>query len=186
MCALLLTAAAGCTATAAGPSGSASPTDSDPSSVVAESGRVPVATPPPEARTPPVATERKLQLVAMGEVVRARLADADLLVTALGPSYTAPSVTVGHRPAGRVVGYVDVTATARSGSVGLAAGQFSSRDQRGGQVPLRPRGAAAATVTPGHPARFRLDAVFADGAAQITWRYRGRPLVVWDFTVELD
>ena len=41
-------------------------------------------------------------------------------------------------------------------------------------------------IAPGHPATLHLSTVFRAGQTTFTWQPQGKPLVTWDFVVELD
>lgn len=137
---------------------------SSPRSVTSRLGAVPIPSPPPDSPTP-VASEAHPQLY--GPVERTPYRG--------GP--TLPTSTVGT---------ITITVTPTRGTVTLRAQDFLSRGETGHVVSLRPAGPGTVTATAAHPGRIRIRGTFVSGAAQVTWRYEGKVLVIWDFNVELD
>lgn len=172
---LLVLAAAACTSHA---------TDSrDPAADTVHSlGAVPIPS-PPTAQATPLADENHLQLLAIGAPVRAVLPEASAVVAASGPTEDLPSA--GPMPK-RVTGTITITIDAATAPLTIAATDFTSRDERGNPVSLTARGARTVTVGPGQAATLTLTGTYGSGAAQITWRHRGKVIAVWDFNIELD
>lgn len=175
----------GCTASHAG--SEVAPT-LEAGQVVASLGAVPIPT--PDTTTPvPVASAGRLQLVSMGNTVRAVLgAGVTATVTASGPAQaiTAPqSVTRGAQPL--TPGTITVTVVAGAKDVVFRAADLVCRDDTGTIVPVQAvSGGGMLTVRAGTTASAVVSGVFRSGAAQLTWQPGGHPLVLWDFTIELD
>jgi hypothetical protein len=172
------TAMAGCTGTggAAPPRATGAPS----------SGRYPVATPQPQVTGTPTATPGGYQLVAAGDPVRVVLAGADLLAQVSGPEVTLPEPTPGQPvTAHSAPGVLTVSLTATSGRLEVPASSFLGLDERQDPIALQPD-AAAVSVSPGHPATLHLSSEFDAGHTTLTWQPEGRPLVTWDFVVEID
>lgn len=146
-------------------------------------GAVPIPSAPTAAPTP-TADEGHMQLLAIGEPVRARLPTGDITLTALGPEQVTPST--GGTPPQQTQGIITVTATDATSAVTLTAADFTSHDELGNALALTALGPATATAAPGHPASLRLSGTFHSGAAQITWRHDEKVVAVWDFNIELD
>ena len=66
-----------------------------------------------------------------------------------------------------------------------AAADFLALDQAQNPVALTASTSVGA-AQPGAPAMLRLSADFHVGHATLTWQPTGRPLVTWDFVVEID
>ncbi|NMH96189.1 hypothetical protein [Pseudonocardia acidicola] len=178
---LLVPVAAACLLAASGCASAAGPTADE---VVARLGAVPIPTAAAPA-TPVPAAPGHPQIMAMGGAVAATLPGTGTgTVTALGPQIDLPA---GARlPVEQARAAIRVEARTDTGTVALQAGDFTSRDDHGRDIPLDVVGPAAATSDPTRPATLQLAGTFHSGAAQITWRYRGAVVAVWTFTVELD
>lgn len=169
---------AGCsTSTPASSAGSA-----DASSVVQSLGKVPIPSGPATEPTP-TASPGHPQLLAIGAPVRVTVPGVAAVVAALGPDVNLPAGTPTAKSA---TGTITVTATVTTGTLALRATDFTSRDETGRAVPLAASGPATATATPGKPGSVRMTGTFQAGAAQVTWRFNGTVLAIWDFNVELD
>jgi hypothetical protein len=174
----------GCTSAPAGVP--AAPT-LDAGQVVSSLGAVPIPT--PDTSIPvPVASAHRLQLVSMGNTVRVLLGQGvEATVTASGPAQavtTPQPITQGSRP--RTPGTIAVTVVAGAKDVTFRTADLVCRDDTGSIVPLTAVGGATLTVKGGTTARAVDSGVFRSGAAQLTWQPGGQPLVLWDFTIELD
>ncbi|WP_188940536.1 hypothetical protein [Nakamurella endophytica] len=140
----------------------------------------------------PTAVPGHPQLLAMGAPVRVRIGGVDAVVTALGPEQlpdrpsgaATPAPTVG--PGARAVGVFTLQVQVRSGTLAVAAGELSARDELGTAVRLTPRGPARVSAGPGGTARLAVQGEFDSGSAALTWRHGRRVLAIWDFTIELD
>lgn len=159
------------------------PSAPDPSAI-SSLGAVPIPTAPAAPATP-TATERKLALLAIGEAVNAQLPDADATVTALGPRELTP-YTGGAKPPQSTVGIITFTVKPSRGSLTIKASDFTSKDETGASVTLRPVGAARASAATGSTTRLRVKGTFHSGAAEVTWRHNDKVVAVWDFNIELD
>jgi hypothetical protein len=114
------------------------------------------------------------------------LRDADLRVTVASPDVRVPKPKPGEPiSAVSAPGVLTVTATALRGSTTLAAGQFLGLNQEQSRFAL---GAdrRSGVVRPRHPVTLHLRARFASGHTTLTWQRLGKPLIAWDFTVEID
>ena len=154
---------------------------------MASLGAVPIPT--PDTTLPvPVASAGRLQLVSMGNTVRAVLgAGMTATVTASGPAQavtTPQPITQGSRP--DTPGTIAVTVVAGAKDVVFRTADLVCRDDTGTIVPLTAVGGGTLTVRGGTTAKAVVSGVFRSGAAQLTWQPGGRPLVLWDFTIELD
>lgn len=150
-------------------------------------GRVPIPT-PPAVRATPTASPGHAQLVSIGDTVRVEVGGRSVLVTASGPELRAavpPSVSAPAAPDRRSAGTVTVTLRAASEPVTLCAAGLAARDELGHAIPLA-ADQPCATAAPGRAAALRLSGTFAAGHATLVWQSAGKPLVTWDFEVELD
>ncbi len=154
-------------------------------SIAPAAGHYPVASPPPEALTTPTASKGHYQLVAAGEPVIVHRAGAVAAVDVAGPDINPLPATQGQPPAQQAPGTLTVTVRPSSGRLDVAAANFLGLDQAQNRIALhadRP----LVHADPQHPATLRLSAVFVAGHTTVTWQPAGRPLVTWDFVVELD
>ncbi len=154
------------------------------SSVTAKLGAVPIPT-APKADPTPVASVKHPQLLAIGAPVKVVLPGAEAVVTALGPFELTP-YGKGNRAPTSTVGIITVDVVPIRGSIQVSASDFLSRDQTGSIVSLNPDGASTVTATAAHPAKVRIKGRYVSGAAQVTWRYHGHVMAIWDFNIELD
>ncbi|MES4889475.1 hypothetical protein [Streptomyces sp. NPDC096012] len=175
--ALSLAALAGC-------GGHSTPKATDDAAKTVKSlGAVPIPS-PPTAQATPTASEKRLQLLAMGYSVHAQLPRADAVVTAGGPSenpIAKPKGVPDH-----ATGTITVTVREATGSLTLHAADFTSRDENGKAITLSPHGPATVTARPGQTATLTLAGTYEAGAAELTWRHAGKTIAVWDFNIELD
>lgn len=167
-------------------SGDAAPT-LDAGQVVSSLGAVPIPT--PDTTIPvPVASAHRLQLVSMGNTVRVVLGQGvEATVTASGPAQaitTPQPMTQGARP--RTPGTITVTVAAGAKDVAFRTADLVCRDDTGTIVPLTAVGSGRLAVRGGTTSKAVVSGVFRSGAAQLTWQPGGQPLVLWDFTIELD
>jgi hypothetical protein len=121
----------------------------------------------------------------MGAPVKVSLPGAAALVTTYGPVERTPYRGGPTLPTA-TVGTISITVKPTRGSLTLRAADFLSRDEEGRVVGLRPAGPSAVTAGVGNPAMMRIRGTFECGAAQVTSRYRGKTLLIWDFNIELD
>ena len=149
-------------------------------------GSYPVATAQAAVTATPTVTPGGYQLVAAGVPVDLRTPDAEAVVTVSGPDVDVPTPQVGQPiTASRAPGVLTVTVVPSSGSVPVRAGDFLGLDEEQAPYALTPD-AEEVTATPGHPATLHLTSDFASGHTTLTWQPDGRPLVTWDFVVEID
>lgn len=176
-CATLALALAGC-----GGNSAPKPTD-DAAKTVKSLGAVPIPS-PPTAQATPTASEKRLQLLAMGYSVHAQLAGVNAVVTANGPTenpIAKPKGVPNH-----ATGTITVTVREATGPLTLHAADFTSRDENGKAVPLSAHGPTTVTTRPGEAATLTLAGTYEAGAAELTWRHDGKTIAVWDFNIELD
>ena len=148
-------------------------------------GDYPVATAPPQVLATPVVSDGHYQLVAAGEPVVVRRAGGVTVVDAAGPDLSPVAVAAGQAPVQQAPGTLTVTVRPDSGRLDLQAAGFVALDEAKNRIPLRADRASSSSA-PGHPATLRLSAVFPAGHTTLTWQPAGKPLVTWDFMVELD
>ncbi|MFJ9694368.1 hypothetical protein [Kitasatospora sp. NPDC101183] len=184
-CAALALLLSGCTGESSSTSSASSDGRRNATDTVKDLGAVPIPT-APTARATPVADEQHLQLVAMGDTVQAKLPEGGALVRAVGPAQDATGPATGGKPPEHTTGTFTVTFGQATAAVTVAAADFSSRDEQGTDVPLTATGPATVTAAPGTTATLTLVGTYRPGSAQLTWRHDGKPVAVWDFTVELD
>jgi hypothetical protein len=145
---------------------------------------VPIPSAPADQPTP-VATRKHPQLLAIGQPVVIALPGAAATVRTFGPVERTPYRGGASVPSS-TVGVVRVEVTPTRGSVTLRAADLLSRDEVGRAVALAPVGPATVTATAHRTASLRVAGTFRSGSAQVTWRYQGHVLAIWDFTIELD
>ncbi|MCQ4043274.1 hypothetical protein ACFOSC_01120 [Streptantibioticus rubrisoli] len=120
----------------------------------------------------------------MGAPIRAQLPGATTVITATGPAEDLPSA--GSKVPDHTTGTISIALTQSTGPIAVAAGDFSSRDEQGRNVPRTPHGPDTVTAAPGKPAALTLVDTYHSGAAQLTWRHDGKAVAIWDFNIELD
>ncbi len=152
---------------------------------VPAAGQYPVATAPPQVLAIPVVSDGHYQLVAAGQPVVVRRAGAVALVEAAGPELNPVAVAAGQAPVQHAPGTLTVTVRPRSGRLDVQAAGFLALDGAKNRIALR-ADRAAVSADPQHPATMHLRAVFPAGHTTLTWQPAGKPLVTWDFVVELD
>jgi len=153
--------------------------------VAPAAGHYPIATAAPQVLATPVVSDGHYQLVAAGEPVVVRRAGAVAVVDAAGPDLSPVAVAAGQAPVQHAPGTLTVTVRPESGRLDVQAAGFLALDEAKNRIPLR-ADRASSSVAPGHPGTLRLRAVFPAGHATLTWQPAGKPLVTWDFMVELD
>jgi len=153
--------------------------------VAPAAGHYPVATAPQQVLATPVVSDGHYQLVAAGEPVVVRRAGAVAVVDAAGPDLSPVAVAAGQAPVQHAPGTLTVTVRPDSGRLDVQAAGFLALDEAKNRIPLR-ADRTSSSGAPGHPATLRLSAVFPAGHTTLTWQPAGKPLVTWDFTVELD
>ena len=168
----LIAAAAACSSSAAVPGGApAAP----------RAGAYAIATPGPLVLATPQASDGRYQLVAAGTPVAVTIGASTGLAVMSGPDLAVPA----GPPASHAHGAITMTITADRGSLPVAAADFLALDQAQNPVALTASTSVGA-AQPGVPAMLRLSADFHVGHSTLTWQPTGRPLVTWDFVVEID
>ncbi|MBD0744024.1 hypothetical protein [Streptomyces sp. CBMA152] len=164
--------------------GHSTPTATDDAADTVKSlGAVPIPG-PPTAQATPTATDKHLQLLAMGYSVHAQLPGASAVVTAGGPT-EEPIAKSGGVP-DHANGTITITVREATGALTLNATDFTSRDENGTAIALSTRGPSSITARPGQTATLTLTGTYKAGAAALTWRHDGKTVAVWDFNIELD
>ena len=174
--AVMLAAAVACGAVACG---TAESPDASPS------GSYPVATAPSSISAIPTVATGGYQLVAAGDPVEARLTGARVRIAALGPDVavrTGADGAIDHEHAdGTLTMRIDVL----SGHLAIPASSFLTLDEK--QEPIATAATPASVdLASGQGATIRLNARFDAGHTTVTWQPTGKPLITWDFTIELD
>jgi hypothetical protein len=155
------------------------------SDVISSLGAVPIPSASAGTPAPVTASVGHPQLVAMGAPVQVSLpGNVQALVTTSGPASDTPSG--GAKPNAAVTGTITVTVRPSAGTVRLAAGDLSCRDESGAAVALTPVGPATVSVGSGQTATVTVTGSFQSGGAQINWQQDGHVIAIWDFTVEND
>jgi hypothetical protein len=135
-----------------------------------------------------VATARKPAFAIEGDSVAVRLGRGSTLATAVGPSVPEE----GQFPIPETTHCTfTVTFTKTVGTVPLPAGGFASVDERGHVHVLRVvRRAGRATprrAPAGRTIALTLEGLLPTGNGRLEWTPAGRrPVVSWDFVVEID
>jgi hypothetical protein len=127
-------------------------------------------------------------LAIEGDTVRADLAHGTTLVTAVGPA--VPQSGVFPVPATSPCTFT-LTLAGSTGRVPLGAGSFTITDEQGQThrplVTVQGGAPLPARVPPGRLLTLTVSAVLPTGNGTLHWAPAGaRPLVSWDFDVELD
>jgi len=174
-------ALAGCSGAAAGAADDVVTVTSAP-----HAGAYPVATPVPQVTSTPTVSAGGYQLVAAGDPVHVVLPDADLVAVVAGPELDVPEPAPGQPiTAQSAPGVLSVTLTVDSGHLTVPASSFLALDEDQNPVALT-SSTPTVTATPGHPATVQLSSRFATGHTTLTWQPQGKPLITWDFVVEID
>lgn len=177
--ALVLASTSGCTAHHDG-------TGPDPAAVVSSLGSVPVPTSPGVQPTP-TASAGRVQLLAMGASVAVVLGGGTTATaTASGPEQAITSPTSTTAGAESTPATIIVTVHVDTGTLHLAAADLVIRDEQGDPVPITPSGPATVDAAAGQTATLVVGGVSTSGAGAMSWQPGGKPLAIWDFTIELD
>jgi len=123
-------------------------------------------------------------LAIEGDTVDVALASGTVQATVVGPAVPEE----GTFPVPRTTPCsFTVTFTAASGAVPLSARAFTIVDELGALHHPRVSGALPSRVLPGRRVSIALSAVLPTGAGTLRWSpTAGRPVVSWDFDVEID
>jgi hypothetical protein len=127
-------------------------------------------------------------LAIQGDTVAVDLARGRVLATAVGP--TVPEDGRFPVPATSPCTFI-VTFASASGVIPLSAKAFTFIDELGHvrhpRVTALGGGALPRQVSPGRPLSLKVYDVLPTGDGRLTWAPdRGRPIVSWDFDVEID
>jgi hypothetical protein len=149
-------------------------------------GSYPVATAGANVRALQEVSTGGYRLVAAGDPVRVHLGGTTALITVAGPDVAVPVPKPGEPiSAATAPGVLTVTVVVSTGAVHASASTFLGLDQKALPIRLTPD-ASAIEATPGHPATLHLRSRFGTGHTTLTWQPTGKPLITWDFTVEID
>ena len=145
----------------------------------------------PKAKVPVgrivVASAAQPRLAIEGDTVSVRLARGHVLATAVGPA--VPPLVLPPPPTTRCT--FTVTLAAASGVVPLSAHAFTIVDELGRLhhpvVTRQGGGPVPARITPGRTVTLTVRDVLPTGGGRLRWTPAGtRPVVSWDFDVEVD
>ena len=172
-------------------SGASPSSTSSSSSSTARYGGLPSWLPKPETPVNRVvtATAAHPALAIQGDTVSVDLAHGRrVLATAVGPE--TPEQGRFPVPATSPCTFV-VTFAHASGAIGIGATAFAFIDERGHvrhpRVTAMGGGAPPRLLSPGRPVSLRVYDVLPTGDGGLTWTPEGgRPIVGWDFDVEID
>ena len=134
------------------------------------------------------ATPSRRKLAIEGDTIALRLPSGRAMVTAVGPD--VPEEGESPVPATSPCRFT-VTVTAVHGSIPLSSRDFSflgEHGQRNGaRVTVRGGGALPKRIVAGHRLTLTLSSVLPTGNGQLRWSpLGGKPIVSWDFDVEID
>jgi hypothetical protein len=134
------------------------------------------------------ATPSRRRLAIEGDTIAVRLAGGRAMVTAVGPA--VPEEGESPVPASSPCRFT-VTLAAVHGTIPLSSRDFSflgeHGERNGARVTLRSGGRLPRRIVAGRPVTLTLNAVLPVGNGQLRWApLGGKPLVSWDFDVELD
>jgi hypothetical protein len=134
------------------------------------------------------ATPSRSRLAIEGDTVAVRLPGGRALVTAVGPA--VPEEGQQPIPATSPAQFT-FTIAAVHGSIPLSSRDFAflgeHGDRNGAKVTLRNGGRLPRRIVAGRPVTLTLRAVLPTGNGQLRWTPMGRrPVVSWDFDVEID
>jgi len=148
-----------------------------------DAGRYPVATAP--AQQVGSASAGHYQLVAAGDPVHVQVGAARVLARMSGPDIDQTGAVPGKPPPTSAPGVLTVNLTSEQGTLDVPARSFLTLGERQDRISVH-ADHTAVHVAPGHPATLHLSTVFRAGHTTFTWQPQGKPVVTWDFVVELD
>jgi hypothetical protein len=127
-------------------------------------------------------------LAIEGDTVRVQLGRGQALATAVGPG--VPEEGAFPVPASISCTFT-ITFASVSGTIPLSPAAFTILDELGHlhhpQVAAHDGGPVPADATAGKPLTLTITAVLPTGSGQLRWAPQGgRPVVSWDFDVEID
>ncbi len=91
----------------------------------------------------------------------------------------------GKPPPTSAPGVLAVSLTSERGTLDVPARSFLALGERQNPISVH-ADHTAVRVAPGHPATLHLSTAFRAGHTTFTWQPQGKPVVTWDFVVELD
>jgi len=148
-----------------------------------DAGRYPVATAP--AQQVGSASAAHYQLVAAGDPVHVHVGAAHVLARMSGPAIDQRGAAPGTPPPISARGVLTVSLTSEQGTLDVPARSFLTLGERQDRISVH-ADHTAVHVAPGRPATLHLSTAFRAGHTTFTWQPQGKPLVTWDFVVELD
>jgi len=148
-----------------------------------DAGRYPVAT--AAAQQIASASAAHYQLVAAGDPVHVQVGAAHVLARMSGPDIDQRGAAPGTPPPLSAPGVLTVSLTSERGTLDVTARSFLTLGERQDRISVH-ADHAAVHVAPGRPATLHLSTVFRAGHTTFSWQPQGKPLVTWDFVVELD
>jgi hypothetical protein len=134
------------------------------------------------------ATPAHRWLAVQGDTVRVKLPGAQLLATVVGPAVPQE----GHFPVPRTSPCTfTVTLAGATAPLAITPAQFAAIDEQGRihklKVTTQDGQRPPTHVSPGKTVELKLHAVLPTGQGRIMWApVSGRPLVQWDFDLEID
>jgi Phosphoesterase family len=134
------------------------------------------------------ATPSRRRLAIEGDTVAVRLPGGRAMVTAVGPAVPEE----GQQPIPSTSpARFELTLAAVHGSIPLSSRDFTflgeHGERNGARVTLRGGGRLPRRIVAGRPVTLTLSAVLPTGNGQLRWAPLGaRPVVSWDFDVEID
>lgn len=135
------------------------------------------------------ATPTRPWLAVQGDTVRIQLPKARVLATVVGPA--VPEEGKVPVPDTSPCTFT-VTLTSASAPIPVQPRQFAAIDEQGVLHTLKVRsldgGPPPSQVTPGTTVELKMSTVLPTGEGRLAWRPLGgsRPIVQWDFDVEID
>jgi len=148
-----------------------------------DTGQYPVATAP--AQQIGSASAAHYQLVTAGDPVHVQVGAARVLARMSGPEIDQRGAAPGKPPPVSAPGVLTVSLTSEQGTLDVPARSFLTLGERQNRI-LVDADHTAVHVAPGRPATLHLSTAFRAGHTTFTWQPQDKPLVTWDFVVELD
>lgn len=148
-----------------------------------DAGRYPVATAPSQLVVS--ASAGHYQLVSAGDLVHVQVGAARVLARMSGPEIDQRSSEPGMPPPISAPGVLTVTLTSERAPLDVPATSFLTLGTLQDAIRVH-ADHTAVHLAPGRRATPHLSTAFRAGHTTFTWQPEGKPLVTWDFIVELD
>jgi hypothetical protein len=134
------------------------------------------------------ATPAQPTLAIEGDTVAVRLVSGSVYATAVGPR--VPKSGAFPVPPTSPCTFI-LTLARAAGAIPIRPADLTITDEQGHlhhpAVTTLSGAAPASQITPGKPVSLEIHAVLPTGSGSLSWApERGRPLVSWDFSVEID